>query len=230
MGLAELAEPLRAKTRVIYQSAPATRATPTLPTNVFRISVVGHLRPEKDPFRTALAARYLPTRSRAQVVQMGAALTEDMAQQAEHERGVNPRYRWLGPRAHWEARRLLVSSHLTSITSLMEGSSNVLCEALASSVPVVASRISGLIGTLGEEYPAYFPVGDTEALARLLERLEFDREFYDEVRGQCIVKAELVRPERELEALAGLIADVVAPIDQLSPSSGYHGLGAAPPG
>jgi len=30
----------------------------------------------------------------------------------------------------------------------MEGSANVLSEALASSVPVIASEISGLIGTL----------------------------------------------------------------------------------
>ena len=209
MGLLELAEPLRAKTRVIYQSAPPLRARPARPRQTFRIAVIGHMRPEKDPFRTALAARQLPATSRARIVHVGAALAEDMVQQARCESTENPRYQWLGPRRHWQARRLLASSQLTSITSLMEGSSNVLCEALASCVPVVASRISGLIGTLGEDYPAYFPVGDTDALARLLERLEFDPAFYQEVREWCVSRAELVRPERELDAWAGLLAELV---------------------
>jgi putative glycosyltransferase (TIGR04348 family) len=208
MGVLELPESMRAKTRVIYQSAPSLRARALPPTRTFRVTVVGHLRPEKDPFRTALAARQLPARSRTRVVQVGAALSDDMVRQAREEATANPRYRWLGPKHHWQARRLLASSHLTSITSVMEGSSNVLCEALASSVPVVASRISGLIGTLGDDFPAYFPFGDTDALAQLLERLEFDRAFYDRVREHCISKADLVRPERELTAWAGMMADV----------------------
>jgi putative glycosyltransferase (TIGR04348 family) len=210
MGVPELPESMRAKTRVIYQSAPPLRARALPPTRTFRVTVVGHLRPEKDPFRTALAARQLPARSRARVVQVGAALSDDMARQAREEATVNPRYRWLGPKRHWQARRLLASSHLTSITSEMEGSSNVLCEALASCVPVVASRISGLIGTLGDDFPAYFPVGDTDALAELLQRLEFDGGFYDRVREHCISKADLVRPERELAAWAGMMADVAS--------------------
>jgi glycosyltransferase involved in cell wall biosynthesis len=45
----------------------------------------------------------------------------------------------------------------------MEGSSNVLSEALASGVPVIASKISGLMGTLGRSFIGYFPVGDTKA-------------------------------------------------------------------
>jgi putative glycosyltransferase (TIGR04348 family) len=210
MGVQELPESMRAKTRVIYQSAPPVRARAVAPTRTFRVTVVGHLRPEKDPFRTALAARKLPTGSRARIVQVGAALSDDMARQAHEEATLNPRFRWLGPKRHWQARRLLASSHLTSITSVMEGSSNVLCEALASCVPVVASRISGLIGTLGDDFPAYFRVGDTDALAQLLERLEFDCAFYDRVREHCRSKADLVRPERELAAWAAMIADVVS--------------------
>jgi putative glycosyltransferase (TIGR04348 family) len=215
MGLVEVPTPFRDKTRIIYQSALAPRTRPPLPTRAFRISVIGHLRPEKDPFRTALAARILPQHSRAQVVQMGAALTEDFAEQARHESVANPRYRWVGPRPHWQAYRLLTSSHVTSITSVMEGSSNVLCEALASSVPVVASRISGLVGTLGEDYPAYFPFGDTDALARVLEQLEFDRGFYAEVQQHCVAKAEVVQPQRELDAWAKLIHEVVHLVDRV---------------
>ena len=38
----------------------------------------------------------------------------------------------------------------------------------------LATRIPGLIGTLGEEFPGYFPVGDGEKLRGLLLRAEGD--------------------------------------------------------
>ena len=40
-----------------------------------------------------------------------------------------------------------------------------LCEAIACGVPTISTRIAGSVGLLGEDYPGYFPVGDTEALA-----------------------------------------------------------------
>ena len=42
---------------------------------------------------------------------------------------------------------------------------------------MLASRIDGSVGLLGRNYPGYFPVGDTDALARLLRRLETSAEF-----------------------------------------------------
>ncbi len=58
------------------------------------------------------------------------------------------------------------------ISSLSEGGANVISEAVVAGVPVLASRMDGNVGLLGGGYPGYFPVGDTPALARLLERLE----------------------------------------------------------
>jgi glycosyltransferase involved in cell wall biosynthesis len=102
----------------------------------------------------------------------------------------------------------MADSHLVSITSLMEGSSNVLCEALTSDTPAVASCISGLIGTLGPNYPGYFPVGDTAALASLLARAESDPGFYEQLRLECEQAAALVSPEAELKAWRELLAEV----------------------
>jgi glycosyltransferase involved in cell wall biosynthesis len=132
-----------------------------------------------------------------------------MEVEARREDAENRRYRWMGALPHWRTRQLLASSHLTSITSVMEGSSNVLCEALTSATPVVASRISGLIGTLGEDYPGYFPVGDTEALAEVLARTESDERFYASLNAACLRAAELVSPESERECWRDLLADVV---------------------
>ena len=53
-ALGEIPIELRAKTRVIYQSAaPLRRSKPAA--RSFEIAVIGHLREEKDPFRAALA-------------------------------------------------------------------------------------------------------------------------------------------------------------------------------
>jgi glycosyltransferase involved in cell wall biosynthesis len=65
------------------------------------------------------------------------------------------------------------------LSSLSEGGANVMSEAVAARVPVLATRIDGSIGLLGRDYPAYFPVGDTEALARLLNRIETDAAFLE---------------------------------------------------
>jgi integrase len=45
------------------------------------------------------------------------------------------------------------------------GGADAVSEAIACSVPVISSRISGSIGLLGEEYPGDFPVGDPRALS-----------------------------------------------------------------
>lgn len=208
-GLDELAPELHEKTRVIYQSAPARPGRPGDRRKQFTVTAVGHMRPEKDPFRTAMAVRSLPRTSRLQVLHIGAAFGDSFLRRAEREVERNPRYRWLGDLPHWKTRQLLADSHLTSITSRMEGSSNVLCEALASGVPVAASRISGLMGTLGDDYPGYYDLGDTAGLKRLLLRAENDPAFYESLARHCAEVAPLVSPEREVRTWQGLVREVM---------------------
>src|SRR5687768_15996403 len=95
----------------------------------------------------------------------------------------DPRYRWLGSVPHGRALRWLASSHALVISSRMEGGANVVCEALRIGVPVLASRISGNVGLLGERYAGSFPVGDERALARLIEKAT-DRTFYATLKRQ----------------------------------------------
>jgi glycosyltransferase involved in cell wall biosynthesis len=100
---------------------------------------------------------------------------------------------------------LLASSHVLAQTSLMEGSCNAMCEALVNGTPVIASHISGLIGTLGEDYPGYFPPQDTRALAEQLRRAETDRRFYDDIRVRCREAAHLLEPSCEVDAWRELL-------------------------
>jgi putative glycosyltransferase (TIGR04348 family) len=208
LGLAELPEAMRHKARVIYQSVPSPRVAAMPRAGRFEVCVLGHLRPVKDPFRTALAARLLPPTSRLYVLHLGAALSPDMAERARAEATVNPRYRWLGEVPRRQALGILARCRLLVLTSELEGGANVVSEALAASVPVLSSRIAGSVGLLGEDYPGYFPVGDTQALARLLERAEADAGFYQTLRDWCIRLRPLVDPARERRSWEELLREL----------------------
>jgi putative glycosyltransferase (TIGR04348 family) len=207
-GLAELAVPLQQKTRVIYQSATRLPRQPAKTKTTFDVCVLGHLRPVKDPFRTATAVRFLPKTSCIRVVHIGKALSEDMADRAQAEAAANPRYHWLGELPRWRALRLLARSHMLVLSSIMEGGANVISEALVASVPVLASQIAGSIGLLGADYPGYFPVADTLALTRLLERAEADPVFYNELAARCAQRAPMFHPDRERESWQQLLEEL----------------------
>lgn len=211
MALRELPKKYRAKTQVIYQSAEILKVKANKARRDFNVCVIGHLREEKDPLRTALAARQLPAQSRIQVTHIGAALDPELGRAAVAEAQGNPRYRWIGQLSHRKTRDALARSDLLCITSRMEGSSNVLSEALASGVPVVASKISGLMGTLGAKFPGYFPLGDTGRLSRLLMKAETDRQFYSDLKRRCRELAALVAPRRELQVWRALLREVAQP-------------------
>ena len=197
----------RDKLRVIHQSAPAvTRVTPAR--RWFEVCVIGHLRAEKDPLRTALAARALPPASRVRVVHLGRAHEPRWADAARAEMADNPRYRWLGEVPGWRVRRWLARVRLMVLSSVMEGGANVLSEAVVAGVPVLASAIPGSIGLLGADYPGYFPVGDTAALTDLLARTEGDADFLARLARACAARARLFTEPHERAAWRALLAEV----------------------
>jgi putative glycosyltransferase (TIGR04348 family) len=207
-GLGFLPERHHQKARVIRQSArPPSRALRPLK-SAFEICVCGHLRPVKDPFRAALAARDLPDESRIRITHLGAALTPAMEQRAISEMQRNPRYEWRGEVPQWRARQLIARSRLLVVTSKLEGGANVISEALVANVPVISSRISGSVGLLGNNYRGYFDVGSTRQLRSLLLRCERDSEFYDILRHQCRAKTSALVPEAERAAWQSLLAEL----------------------
>ena len=208
-GVDGLPPRLREKARVIFQSATAPPGRFCPRKDSFDVCVLGHLREVKDPFRAALAARRLPVDSRISVLHVGAALDRGMARQARAEAAANPRYRWMGELPRWKALRMLARSQLLVLSSKVEGGANAISEAIATSTPIVSSRIAGAVGILGEHYPAYFPVGDTEALAHLLTRVEVDSAFRQSLTGWCRALAPLVDPARERQSWAELIDELL---------------------
>jgi putative glycosyltransferase (TIGR04348 family) len=208
-GRTELPARLCGKVRVIYQSAQPTPARPAQDRRCMEVCVLGHLRREKDPFRTALALRLLPADLGIHVVHAGQAMSPAMAARARRLAARDPRYRWLGEVPRWQARRILARSRLLVLSSRMEGGANVISEALVDDVPVLASRIPGSEGLLGDDYPGFFPVGDSRALAQLLCRVASEPAFYARLKLWCAGLAALFEPARELEAWERLLRELV---------------------
>jgi glycosyltransferase involved in cell wall biosynthesis len=231
-----LSPPWRKKTRVIYQSVAtstskackekARASTPSVrlassalrarslssaAPRTFNVCVVGHLRPVKDPFRAALASRLMPVSSRVRVTQVGRAMTEQTAARARAEMETNPRYRWVGEQPAWRVRRIIERSDASILSSRMEGGANALGEAIVAGTPVLASRIPGSVGILGEEYPGYFEVGDTTGLKRLMSRAETDEAFLGQLMKHSNRLVPLFDPAREEASWAELLGELFEP-------------------
>ena len=199
---------LRKKLHVVRQSAFPLPGPRRPAKRNFDICVIGHLRDEKDPFRTALAARRLPPDSLIRIIHLGKAHTPDFASQATAEMALNPRYRWLGEVPGWRVRRELTKTRLMVISSNQEGGANVVSEAVVAGVPVIASDIAGNVGLMGRDYPGYYPVRDEAALAYLLERAEMEPTFLDTLERHGRKLSPLFRPIHEQAALKRIVNSV----------------------
>jgi putative glycosyltransferase (TIGR04348 family) len=218
-GISLLPVAVRAKARVIYQSAPAlTPHKHAAARRVLTISMVGHLRDEKDPLTFIRAAALVNSR-KARMVHIGGALDPALGEAAAVAQAANPRYQWLGNLAHAATRQRLKRSHAMVIASRMEGGANVIIEAVTSGVPVLASDISGNRGMLGDDYEGYFAPGDAAALAGLIDRSIGDSAFYQRLCEQCAARAALFAPAAEQAALLGLVDNL---LDTYQSRKGKH--------
>jgi len=199
----DIPERFHARLHIVHQSAlPLPPKAPAPGQFHFDVLVAGHLREEKDSLRAAYAVRDLPAESRIRVTQMGAAHTPDWARDAESEMQHNKRYRWLGDRPHWQVRQWMSKARLMVMSSRMEGGANVVSEACVAGLPIIASRIPGNRGLLGEDYAGYYPVEDTRALRACLLQSEREPTYLALLRQQVKARAPLFRPEAEREGLA----------------------------
>lgn len=196
---------LRNKVEVIVQSAAQVVPTAKKNPDHFQVCVVGHLRDVKDPMLTAKASRLLPPDSRTLVVHAGGILEDRYIALVEKELTENPRYRRVGEVTAEEIATLEATSHLMVLSSFSEGGGRVVGEAIVHGTPVLSTRIVGIEGLLGEDYPGFFPVGDAEVLAEVLYRCETDPDFYAVLRRAAADRAPIFAPEREARLLSELV-------------------------
>jgi glycosyltransferase involved in cell wall biosynthesis len=86
----------------------------------------------------------------------------------------------------------------------------VVSEAIAAGVPVIASAISGNIGLLGDDYPGFYPLANEAALAAQLARAQHEPAWLATLEAAVRAKHHEVDPASEREAIAGLVADLLA--------------------
>jgi putative glycosyltransferase (TIGR04348 family) len=199
---------LQYKVQVIYQSVEID-VRDLAAKEDFLVSIIGHLRDEKDPFCIARSLPLLPSDSKITVKHLGQAMNPQMKDQANNFNTTIDRYQWLGEVSHADALRILSQSRLMVISSRMEGGAHVVSESIALGIPVIASDIPGNRGLLGEDYPGYYPVADENALATLLYRAENTPPFYASLQKCINLRRELITPAREKQSIHQLVSALI---------------------
>ena len=211
---------LRLKARVIFQST-AARQPLVKSQKYLRAVMVGHLRDEKSPQTLFAVARLLKDDGTLFIDHIGDALDPALGQEARATAAACPNYRWLGGLAHEATRRRIQRAHVLVHSSRIEGGAHVIMEAVRSGTPVLASRIAGNLGMLGDDYAGYFELGDAQALAGLLRRCRDSQVSQKHPAGteswlaglnaQCAQRARLFTPDAERAALLQLITELLVP-------------------
>jgi sugar transferase (PEP-CTERM/EpsH1 system associated) len=178
----------------------SVRAELGIPPDAFVVGMVGRLDPIKD-LGTLLAA-FAALRARHPASRL--LIAGDGPERARLEPGAGEGVRFLGERRDTE--RVLRALDVFALPSTNEGVSNTILEAMASAVPVVATRTGGnpeLVqdGATG----GLFPVGGADALASCLERYRASpalrREHGNAGRRRAIERFGIDRMVREYEAV-----------------------------
>jgi putative glycosyltransferase (TIGR04348 family) len=203
---------VRGKARVIYQST-SSRQTLEKSGRHLRALMVGHLREEKSPETLFAAARLLANlhvnHADIRLDHIGAGLDPALAEAAQATMRAAPNYRWLGGLPHETVRRRIQLAHVLIHASRMEGGAHVIIEAIVSGTPVLAARVDGNVGMLGDDYAGYFPCGDAAALSALLLRCREDVDYLPMLLAQCRRRAPLFNPATERAALERVVLDLL---------------------
>lgn len=124
-----------------------------------------------------------------------------------------PGFQWMGEVQQEKLWQEMAEADLFLNASSQEGGANAVVEAMALGLPVLASRIGGNIGLLGEDYPGYFSEGSVEELQEKLLLLRDERvrrKLKDSVRNsRRLFDAE--REGREWRALLARVLGEVVP-------------------
>jgi glycosyltransferase involved in cell wall biosynthesis len=175
-----------------------------------RLLMVGHVRKEKDPLTGVMALLSLP--QGATLRHLGGSLDSTLMQSLQSLADQHPqRIALLGHCDAETVRAEMAKADLLVHPSLMEGGALVIAEAFGQGLPVLASRIPGHLGILGEDYPAYFTQGDRQDLARQIIAFVGDNAVAKAWHAALARRApDLCDPMREAQQLAGIVQDILS--------------------
>ena len=143
------------------------------------IGYVGRMDPIKDPLNLVKAFIILMRRQRnvsIRLIMIGNGPLRKKALAMLHEVGL-AEYAWL-PGERSDVAELMNGFDIYVLPSLAEGISNTLLEAMATSLPVVATKVGGNAELAEDEKTALLvPRGDPDLLAKAIERYVKDKDL-----------------------------------------------------
>lgn len=167
-------------------------ATPPQPS----LALVGHLRAVKNPFLLTHALALLPDLD-IHAYSIGESREEEMSATARKWEQREERYRWLGNLPHSDALGWMQQVTATLNTSHLEGGANSIAESIVLGTPVLASRIEGNLGMLGDDYAGYFTPNSPTELANLIHRTVTDPAFLAQLQQQVKARQANFSTEQE---------------------------------
>jgi len=174
---------------------------------------VGRLAPEKNPLLTieVLARLDRDRPGRYRLVWVGTGPLAGAVSRAADDAGIAhlvelPGFVPYGPDLHRYYRSADVFVH----TALTEGSPQVLVEAAAAAMPIVATDVGGVAETIGSA-AVLVPPGDPDALARAIAELVDDPGRRDELAIRAREMAAGLTIEREALRVAEFVAPAADP-------------------
>ncbi|BDS06869.1 glycosyl transferase [Oceaniferula spumae] len=190
------------KTEVIYPSVQLPQSIRHHATAPIDIVIAGNFRSEKNPSLLMEAARAL-----ADTPMHFHAYGQGGDYQAELEKTAAecPNFHFHGVQDHDVVLANMQTAHALLNTSTEEGGANAICEAVVIGLPVIASKIAGNKGMLGEDYGGLFPSESTTALTEILTRSIDDPDFYQSLKSQITTRAPLFSYRREADQWTALV-------------------------
>lgn len=194
-SLASVPERHRSKAVVVHKSIQLPMLESRVGVDSKLFTVIGHLRAVKQPFIAVESIQLLDDSLR--LVMLGKEVDSDSGEISRKWQAQEFRFKWLGGVEYREALQWIQRSVATINTSLLEGGANSVGESIVLGVPVLASKIEGNIGMLGDDYAGYFSPDSKQELADLIHRVIHDFDFLQKLREQVNMRGKKFLRENE---------------------------------
>lgn len=168
----------------IYNTIP-DRSLLATKENRRSILMVAGFRPQKDQDTMVRAMAFLDKRY-YEIWFAGIGSRMETVQSLAKELGVIDNVRFLGLRT--DVPRVLKAADIIVMSSHWEGLSLSNIEGMAVGKPFVASNVDGL-REVTEGYGILFPHEDAQALAKEIQQLYDDKDYYEQVAAKCYQRA-----------------------------------------
>lgn len=173
----------------------------------FRMLFVGSLRAEKG-LDTLLAsfAQYLEVQKTGELILVGKGVLLDALKKQVAALGIETSVRFLGELSHSEVQKWYANVDCFVFPSVSEGFGLVLVEAMASGLPVIATRSAGALDIVEDTTSGLLvPIGDTKSLADAMCILANDSEFRQQLGDAARLRAQEFSLERHMHAFRKIL-------------------------